>query len=136
MALPSLDTQQVRKIEKLIAGWSTKLTWTLLVKRIASDFDITTTRQTLNSYGSIKAQFKQRKQQLRGEPTKDKEFINYLQADVDVYEERKRLKAEIALLEKKTETQLAFIQLIADTARRKNPQLLEVLSQVKRSLRS
>ena len=73
MALPSLDTQQVRKIETLIARWQMRLTWGLLVDRIKSDLDIDTTRQTLNSYKSIYNEYCEKKQALRGKPSD--EFI-------------------------------------------------------------
>lgn len=128
MALPSLDTQQVRKIEKLISGWQTKLTWDLLVQRIESDFGIDTTRQTLNTYASIKEGFRIKKQSLRGAPTK--EFIQFTKADVNAYDRIKSLESEVTSLEKKVDKQKAFIQLIADTAK-SNPLLLEVLNKTK-----
>ena len=128
MALPSLNTQQVRKIEKLIFGWRTKLSWDVLVQRIESDFGIETTRQTLNTYKPIKDAFRDKKQELRGAPTK--EFIQFTKAEVNAYERIKSLESEVTSLEKKVDKQKAFIQLIADTAK-SNPLLLEVLNKTK-----
>ena len=76
MALPSLTAEQIIKIESLILSWQTKLTWDLLVERIKSDLNITTTRQTLNTYNSIKAAYDTQKQHLRGKPTA--EFVKFI----------------------------------------------------------
>jgi hypothetical protein len=133
MALPSLDTNQTRKIEKLISGWQSKLTWDLLVQRIESDLNIKTTRQTLNTYAGIKEIFSLRKQELRGKP--NKELVKFVKSDVDAYERIQRLENENTMLEKRVDKQLAFIQAIADTAKRSNPQLLHILGEIKRNLR-
>ena len=131
MALPSLDTNQTRKIEKLISGWQSKLTWDLLVQRIESDLSIKTTRQTLNSYAGIKDVFTIKKQELRGKPTK--ELIKFIKSDIEAHERIQRLENENTMLGRKLDKQLAFIQIIADTAK-SNPQLLHVLNEVKRKL--
>lgn len=61
MALPSLTTEEIIKIEALIRQWTTKFTWELLVKRIKNDLDIDTTRQTLPKYSSIKKAYQKKK---------------------------------------------------------------------------
>ncbi|ACA88270.1 hypothetical protein [Shewanella woodyi] len=66
MAKPSLSTTQVRQIEKILYRWSGKLTWEELVDQLENELEITTTRQTLNSYSSISGVFKSTKTRLRG----------------------------------------------------------------------
>jgi hypothetical protein len=129
MALPSLSTTDVRNIEKMINAWSTKLTWDLLVARIESDLGIVTTRQTLNTYGSVKSAFSDQKGKLRGKP-KDS-LIKIAQSDVKLAERVERLLADNAALEKKVEKQRAFIAEIADVAK-SNPAVMSVLEAVKR----
>lgn len=128
MALPSLSSQQVRKIEGLIQAWTTKLTWDLLVKRIETDFGIKTTRQTLSTYTSIKTMFVDRKQQLRGQPTE--KLIRFTKGDMELAEKNDKLKAENAALVKRVERQQAFIIEIAAMAKT-NPTVMSVLERVK-----
>lgn len=128
MALPSLSSQQVRKIEGLIQGWTTKLTWDLLLQRIETDLGIKTTRQTLNTYMSIKTMFQDRKQALRGKPTEA--LLRYTKQDVDMAEQIKRLQADNNALTKRVERQLAFINEIANVAKI-NPSVMDVLERVK-----
>lgn len=128
MALPSLKTVQVRKIEGLIQGWTTKLTWDLLIKRIESDFAITTTRQTLNTYVSIKTMYTDKKEKLRGKATD--EIIAITQSQVSLAETILSLRAQIAVLEKRDEKQRAFIEEIALVAK-SNLQIMVVLNKVK-----
>jgi hypothetical protein len=131
VALPSLKTDQVRKIEGLIQGWTTKLTWDLLVKRIESDCAITTTRQTLNTYVSIKTMYKDKKEKLRGKATD--EIIAVTQSQVNLAETILNLRAQIAALEKRDEKQKAFIQEIIEAAK-SNPSILDVLKKVKKRI--
>lgn len=128
MALPSLSSQEVRKIEGLIQGWTTKLTWALLVLRIETDLGIKTTRQTLNTYTSIKTMFQDRKQALRGKPTVV--LLKFTKQDVVLAEQVKRLQAENDALTKRVERQLAFIAEIAAVAKT-NPSVMDVLERVK-----
>jgi hypothetical protein len=128
MALPSLSSQQVRKIEGLIQGWTTKLTWALLVKRIETDLGINTTRQTLNTYMSIKTIFQDRKQALRGNPTEA--LIKFTKQDLEMAEQIKRLDAENAILTGRVERQQAFISEIVTMAKM-NPAVMDVLERVK-----
>lgn len=132
MAFPSLQTEQVRKIEKLIAGWLTKLTWHLLVERIKSDLNITTTRQTLNTYASIKSVYDNKKQELRGKPTT--EFTKFVKSDVDRFEQIQRLKAQNEMLNHKVDMQLSFIKKLTEVART-NPQLMLLLNKIKNEVK-
>ena len=128
MALPSLSSQQIRKIEGLIQGWTTKLTWDLLVKRIETDFGINTTRQTLNTYTSIKHMLRDRKQQMRGKPTET--LIRFTKSDLELAEQNDKLTAEKVVLTKRVERQQAFILEIATMAKT-NPAVMDVLERVK-----
>ena len=131
MALPSLDTQQIRKIETLIARWQTKLTWGLLVSRIKSDLDIHTTRQTLNSYKSIYNEFCEKKQALRGKPSN--EFIKFVKQDENTYTRIKKLEDNVASQEKKIERLMAYIGRIGDAAKL-DPSLLALLNKIRREM--
>lgn len=130
MALPSLTTAQIRKIEVLIATWRTKLTWQLLVDRIQTDLDITTTRQTLNTYSSIKAAYDSKKQELRGKPSK--EFVKFIKSDQDAFDQIEKLKAEKEVLAQKADKQLAFIKELGVLAA-SNPSLVALLNKAKQS---
>ncbi|EKO3438045.1 hypothetical protein NTE19_001891 [Vibrio fluvialis] len=136
MALPSLTTQDVRKIEALIGSWKTKLTWDLLVERIKVDFDISITRQSLRTYKSIKDVFDYKKQTLRSSSSpKDlvEELVKFSKADIDRFEQISRLESQNALLEKKLAKQLAFIKRLSELADA-TPALLEVFNKAKKSL--
>jgi SMC interacting uncharacterized protein involved in chromosome segregation len=128
MALPSVSSQQIRKIEGLLQGWTTKLTWDLLVQRIETDLGIKTTRQTLNTYMSIKTMFQDRKQALRGKPTET--LLKFTKKDVDMAEQIKRLQADNDAMAKRIERQLAFITEIAAVAKI-NPSVMDVLERIK-----
>ncbi|HHX8446783.1 TPA: hypothetical protein ACVO1C_003140 [Vibrio diabolicus] len=130
MAAPSLSTQKIRKIETLIQAWKTKLTWQLLVERIEAELNIKTTRQTLNTYNSIKSAYDIKKQELRGKPTK--EFIKFTKSDIDIYERINKLEAENEVLKRKVDSQLAFIRQIGFQAE-SNPALTQLLNKIKQS---
>ena len=128
MALPSLSSQQIRKIEGLVQGWATKLTWDLLVQRIETDLGITTTRQTLHTYTSIQTTYKNRKQKLRGKPTET--LIRFTKGDLELAEQNDKLKAENVNLINRIERQQAFISEIAAEAKN-NPAVMNLLERVK-----
>ena len=133
MALPSLTSAQTRKIETLITLWQTKLTWDLLVERIKNDLNITTTRQTLNTYNSIKAAYDTKKQELRGKPTT--EFVKFIKSDQKTYEQIERLKAENKVLKQKVDKQLAFIKNLGVLSA-SNPLLTALLNKAKQSVQN
>lgn len=133
MALPSLSSQQIRKIEGLIQGWTTKLTWALLVQRIETDIDIKTSRQTLDTYVSIKAMFQDRKQALRGKPTEA--LIKFTKQDLDMASQIESLNADNAALTKRIERQQAFISEIAEVAQI-NPSVMSVMEDLKRKVKN
>ncbi len=130
MALPSLTTAQIRKIKVLIATWRTTFTWKLLVERIQTDLDITTTRQTLNTYSSIKAAYDSKKQELRGKTSK--EFVKFVKSDQDAFDQIEKLKAEKEVLAQKADKQLAFIKELGVLAA-SNPSLVALLNKAKQS---
>lgn len=130
MALPSLTAEQIIKIESLILSWQTKLTWDLLVERIKSDLNITTTRQTLNTYNSIKAAYDTQKQHLRGKPTA--EFVKFIKSDQKIFEQVERLKAENKVLSEKIGKQLNFIKYLSLLSK-DNPLLTKLLEDAKKS---
>ncbi|EJL6383361.1 hypothetical protein [Vibrio harveyi] len=139
MALPSLTTEEIIKIEALIKQWTTKFTWELLVKRIKNDLDIDTTRQTLPKYSSIKKAYQKKKKQLSGKPVPE-DSLDYLEklskftrADIDRLEQIEKLEAEIEVLREKVKKQLAFIKKLSELADT-NPSLLELLNRTKNSL--
>ncbi|PWY27666.1 hypothetical protein VV97_18620 [Vibrio vulnificus] len=139
MALPSLTTEEIIKIEALIRQWTTKFTWELLVKRIKNDLDIDTTRQTLPKYSSIKKAYKKKKEQLSGKSVPE-DSLDYLEklskftrADIDRFEQIEKLEAEIEVLHEKVKKQLAFIKKLSELADT-NPSLLELLNRTKNSL--
>lgn len=133
MAFPSLTTAQIRKIEALITAWQTKLTWEFLVERIKSDLNITTTRQTLNTYNSIKAAYDTKKQELRGKPTT--EFVKFIKSDQKTFEQIERLKAENEVLRQKVDKQLAFIKNLGVLSE-SNPLLTALLNKAKQSVQN
>lgn len=133
MALPSLTSAQTRKIETLITLWQRKLTWDLLVERIKNDLNITTTRQTLNTYNSIKAAYDTKKQELRGKPTT--EFVKFIKSDQKTYEQIERLKAENEVLRQKVDKQLAFIKNLGVLSA-SNPLLTALLNKAKQSVQN
>ena len=131
MALPSLSMAEMRKIETLIKTWKTKLTWELLVDRIESDLSITTTRQTLVTYDSIKTSYDNKKQELRGVPSP--KFTKFIKSDVDSFDRIERLKAENAGLQNQVDKQLAFIRKLGELSS-SNPSLKMLLNEVKASI--
>ena len=133
MALPSLTTAQIRKIETLITSWQTKLTWFFLVERIKNDLNISTTRQTLNTYSSIKAAYDKKKQELRGKPTA--ELVKFIKSDQKAFEQIERLKAENEVLNQKVVTQLAFIKILGELSK-SNPLLTALLNKTKQSVQN
>jgi hypothetical protein len=131
MAYPSLTTENIRKIEKLIGIWQTKLTWGLLVDRIALELNIQTTRQTLDTYKSIKATYAAKKQELRG--SVPKEFIKFKQSDVQIFETMQSLKSQLEIVTKHRDHQLVYIRKVHQRSQ-SNPSLTHLLNDVKKSL--
>ncbi|MEZ9385769.1 hypothetical protein AB4181_01225 [Vibrio lentus] len=127
MALPSLNTSQVRKIERLIATWNGKLTWVLLIESIESDLKIKTTRQTLNTYSSIKSAYDLSKQRLRG--VKEK-FVNITVSEAEQLERLERQHHEIEHLQHKIDTFTAFYTQLIDKAST-SPLLMQLLREIK-----
>jgi hypothetical protein len=108
MANLSLSSKQQRKIEALVRGWSTKLTWDLLIKAIKNDFDIKISRQSLHTYRGIKNEYDTAKARLRGASP---ELVHKItQSDIQMTERVKRLEAEKAVMQNHIDQQLALIE--------------------------
>lgn len=131
MASPSLNTRQIRKIETLIESWVGKLTWELLVEKIKSELDISITRQSLTTYKSIHTAYKHKKQELRGKGTP--ELIEFTKADIDAFERIQNLEAEVKVLQRQIDSQLAFIKEIGKQSEN-NPLLTHLLNKVRDNL--
>ena len=138
MASPSLNTKQIIEIQAIIKSWKTKLTWELLIAYIESDIGITRTRQTLLTYHSIKDEYNQKKDELRGKPLlpilatkylskKDKVLIATL-AERDT--EIAKLKAKIDTYEIKVGQLQTFIKILVDKAKG-NPSLMDIFQRTK-----
>lgn len=131
MALPSLSTQEIRKIEGLLQGWTTKLTWELLLGRMETDLGIKTTRQTLSTYTSIKTMYNDRKQILRGKPSET--LIKFTNQDVRMSERVERLEAELIAANRRIEHQQKFIGEMAFIAKT-NPSVMSLMTRLKKRL--
>lgn len=138
MASPSLNTKQIIEIQAIIKSWKTKLTWELLIAYIESDMGITRTRQTLLTYHSIKDEYEQKKDELRGKPLlpilatkylskKDKVLIATL-AERDT--EIAKLKAKIDTYEIKVGQLQTFIKILVDKAKG-NPSLMDIFQRTR-----
>ena len=112
MAAPSLSTEQIRKIERLIDIWNGKLTWALLILHISDHLDIKTTRQTLDKYPSIKSAYDRAKARARGRGNMDltQEFVRFTESDVKQFERLKRLEAENESLKRIVDEQCNFFE--------------------------
>lgn len=132
MANPSLTPKKVRKIEALIRAWNTELTMKKLIAELKLKLGITTTRQTLYSYISIKKAYQTRKKELRGQPKV--EVIEGPQDNLDLLQRIERLKAENKALLEKAERQTAFIVEIAKSAKN-NPSVMEIMNNIKAKLK-
>ncbi|MGR5452241.1 hypothetical protein ACP3V3_21305 [Vibrio sp. PNB22_3_1] len=132
MAKPSLSTSDVRNIEKALTSWSGKLTWDLLVEHVKNKFNIETTRQTLNTYGSIKAEYINAKDRLRGGSKSVKTNPNVTLKQADLVTRIEALQRDNEQLEKQVSYLKELLHVISTEASEKNPLLNEVLATVKR----
>ncbi|MCG7584428.1 hypothetical protein [Photobacterium sp. OFAV2-7] len=134
MALPSLDTEQQIKIQALIKGWRSKLTWDLLVERIKEHLEITTTRQTLSQYIAIKDAYIIKKQELRGKPIQAPKLLKYLQKDIALAEQTQQLENEIELYKKEVAALKFFIKELNAVAQ-SNPAVMDVFTQTMKKIK-
>ncbi len=133
MAKPSLSMSDVRNIEKTLTSWNGKLTWDLLVEHIRDKFNIDTTRQTLNTYGSIKAGYTNAKDRLRGIPKSVKANPNVTLKQAELVTRIEALQRDNEQLEKQLSYLKGLLHAINTEASEKNPLLNEVLATVKRN---
>lgn len=131
MANLSLTIQQVRKIEKILHRWLDKLTWAALVKKIEHDLEIKVTRQTLNTYGSIKQAFDDAKLRLRGTPKSYRKMPQMSLEKVDLVDKIQKLDNEVSGLNKQNQRLRGLLNDIRKEAEN-NPLLMELLVSVKK----
>ncbi|EIO4611063.1 hypothetical protein QNF09_002609 [Vibrio alginolyticus] len=133
MAKPSLSMSDVRNIEKALTSWSGKLTWDLLVEHVRDKFNIDTTRQTLNTYGSIKTVYNKTKDRLRGIPTSVHANPKVTLKQAELITRIEALQRDNDQLEKQLNYLKGLLHAINIEASEKNPLLNEVLATVKRN---
>ncbi|HIF9308843.1 TPA: hypothetical protein ACX6RK_001051 [Photobacterium damselae] len=133
MAKPSLSMSDVRNIEKALTSWSGKLTWDLLVEHVKNKLNIETTRQTLNTYGSIKAGYTDAKDRLRDIPISVKANPNVTLKQAELVTRIEALQRDNKQLEKQLSYLKGLLHAINTEASEKNPLLNEVLATVKRN---
>lgn len=114
MVIPKISALQQRKIEILLLKWMGKLTWDMLVAKVAIELDLKVTRQTLCTYTGINTAYKTRKAQLRG--ATPSLFLKVTASEVKMVEQIDHLRAEIAVLERKSAEQLRMIERILSNA--------------------
>ncbi|HHC6614279.1 TPA: hypothetical protein ACN311_003525 [Vibrio parahaemolyticus] len=133
MAKPSLSMSDVRNIEKALTSWSGKLTWDLLVEHVKDKFNIETTRQTLNTYSSIKTVYNNTKDRLREIPKSVKTNPNVTLKQAELVTRIEALQRDNDQLEKQLNYLKGLLHAINIEASEKNPLLNEVLATVKRN---
>tara|TARA_R110000787_G_C13440126_1_gene446321 strand:- start:1850 stop:2281 length:432 start_codon:yes stop_codon:yes gene_type:complete len=94
-AHPSFTSEQIDQIVRMIDTWLGKLTWALLVRRIATELEVQTTRQTLDKYPSIKRAYKRAKARLQVEGPLEAKFVNFTQQDIDTFKRIESLEKEV-----------------------------------------
>lgn len=133
MAKPSLSMSDVRKIEKTLTSWNGKLTWDLLVDHVKEKLNIDKTRQTLQSYDSIKIMYDDTKDRLRGIPKSVKANPNVTLKQAELVTRIEALQRDNDQLEKQLNYLKGLLHTINIEASEKNPLLNEVLATVKRN---
>lgn len=133
MAKPSLSMSDVRKIEKTLTSWNGKLTWDLLVDNVKNKLNIDKSRQTLQSYDSIKSVFNDTKDRLRGTPKSVKANPNVTLKQAELVTRIEAIQRDNEQLEKQLNYLKGLLHAINIEASEKNPLLNEVLASVKRN---
>lgn len=123
----------VRKIEKTLTSWNGTLTWDLLVDHVKEKLNIDKTRQTLQSYGSIKTVYDETKDRLRGIPKSVKANPNVTLKQAELVTRIEALQRDNDQLEKQLNYLKGLLHAINIEASEKNPLLNEVLATVKRN---
>lgn len=133
MACLSLSIEEQRKIERLLNTWIGYTTWEVIVERIEAKLKITTTRQTLGKYGSIRIAYKAAKLRNRNKGISLQDLAKYTQTDINLIEKNMQLEVEVESLSRKVDEQLIFIKAIFSEASI-NPSLMMLLQDLKRKL--
>lgn len=130
MAKLSLSIKDVRNIEKALTSWQGKLTWDALVDLLKEKYNITTTRQTLNTYSSIKISYTNAKSRLRGVHKSVNENPNITLNQAKLIQRIDALKLDNNDLEKQVQYLKGLIHFI-NTEAENNPSLKELLVTIK-----
>ncbi|HFK4418697.1 TPA: hypothetical protein ACGTRQ_003816 [Vibrio parahaemolyticus] len=128
MANTKLNQTQLNIIIGLISGWTDKLTWERLVKRIQDVTGVEVTRQALDRYCIVKETYQKRKAELRQQHVSIPEG-RQLRHDA-LSKQIVSLEAQLRVREKQIATLQGFIADLVDEAK-EIPSLLEVFRQVK-----
>lgn len=123
MAYLSLTSENQRNIQAIIRSWNGKLTWILLINKITKELGINTTRQTLNSYLSIKNEYQLKKCNQKKEEGNILINDSYATTNLEIEnmklkEKAHQLEAKIEILEQQCGSQLKFIETIFENASR------------------
>lgn len=125
-AHPSFTSGQIDQIVRMIDTWLGKLTWALLVGRIATELQVQTTRQTLDKYPSIKRAYKRAKARLRVEGPLETKFVNFTQQDFDTFKRIESLEKEVDSWKRQTNVLQEFLNKLIK-ASSSNKALLDTL---------
>ncbi|PSV91671.1 hypothetical protein CTN01_14030 [Photobacterium angustum] len=135
MALLKLTSPQVRKIERLLDSWRGKLTWQRLIDKIKSDLNVEISRQSLNTYPSIKDSYVAAKHRLKGVGQVLEQVHDISFKEVDLLKENTKLKLELeGMSERFNNLQGFFVEL--NKAAKNNPLLMETLMDVNKSYKA
>ena len=102
--------ENVQEVIAIIDGWSGKLTWEALIKRVLVKLNRSYTRQGLAKHEEIQFAFEERKKVLRGSTTRNGKRVS---AEDQVYVHKiERLEAEVERLKAENNNLKArFVQL-------------------------
>lgn len=125
-AHPSFTSEQINQIVRMIDTWLGKLTWALLVERIANELELQTTRQTLEKYPSIKRAYKRAKARLRVEGPLEAKFVDFTKQDLDSFKRIESLEKEVDSWKRQTRVLQEFLNKLMK-ASSSNKALLDTL---------
>ncbi|MFV0486420.1 MAG: hypothetical protein ACK5NL_04425 [Vibrio fluvialis] len=129
MANAKLNQEQLNVVVGLISGWTDKLTWERLVRRIHDVANIEVSRQALDRYSVVKETYQKRKAELREQSVSLSEG-RHLNHDA-LSKQILSLEAQLKAREKQIAALQGFIADLVDEVK-ETPSLLEVFRQVKR----
>ncbi|MGR5093873.1 hypothetical protein ACPV5O_25475 [Vibrio maritimus] len=129
MALPSLSKEQQKDIVHLINCWVGKITWSMIVEKLDRTLEISTTRQTLNTYPGIKKAYLNAKSRNRYKLNAIQKVSEISCEKTELFEKNLKLKAEVTALKQTIDIQLAFInEIIKESSA--NADVLHILNNI------